>query len=191
MTILNGYLYINDNATLKRARIETAGPTESLVLPGTKQLNDLATDGKFVYTTDMAQGRVYRYDPASRGCAVIPGPEAINGVTCHKGRIFAVSRDLHEVYELDPAGKKEARPFGLADQFERLDGIEVMDDGTFIVSDFLGKRIAAIAPDRKTVRTVVTLEEEPADIGIDRQRGLLYIPLLKANRALVYTLSAE
>lgn len=190
MTILDGYLYFNDNAKLKRCRIATAGPVEVIPVPGAKKLNDLATDGEAVYTTDMELGTVYRIDPRG-GHRVIPGPKAINGVTCHKGRLFAVSRDVHEVYELDPAGKKEAKPFGLADQFERLDGVEVMDDGTIIVSDFLGKRIAAVAPDRKTVRTVVKTDEEPADIGIDRKRGLLYVPFLKTNRALVYELSAQ
>lgn len=191
LTICKGYLYMNDNATLKRVRISTAGPVEVCDVPGARKLNDLATDGRYVYSTDMELGKVYRYDPSSGAVFVIPGPPAINGVTCHKGKLFAVSRDFHEVYELDPAGRKEAKPFGLADQFERLDGIEVMDDGTFIVSDFLGKRIAAIAPDRKTVETLAALDKEPADIGIDRNLGVLYIPLLKEGRVLVYDLSRQ
>jgi len=192
LCLLDGWLYINDLDQLKRARIETAGPVEVVPLAGAKRLNDAASDGRLVYVSDMEAGVVFAVDPKNpaRETRTIPAPAAINGVTCHQGRLFAVSRDLHEVYELDPAGKQPPQPFGLAEQFQRLDGIEVLDDGTFVVSDFLGGRVVTIAPDRKTVRTLATMET-PADVGIDRARLLMYVPQLKKNQGLVYKLSAE
>lgn len=55
--------------------------------------------------------------------------------------------------EIDTSGKQPPQPFGLADHFTNLDGIEVLEDGTFIVSDFVGDKVCLISPDRKTVTT--------------------------------------
>ena len=43
------------------------------------------------------------------------------------------------IYEIDPAGVAEPIPFGLSSHFTNLDAIEVLPDGSFLVSDFKGK----------------------------------------------------
>ena len=43
------------------------------------------------------------------------------------------------------------------------------------------------AADRKTVRLLAELQY-PADIGLDRQRGLLFVPLFWDSRVIVYQL---
>ena len=55
--------------------------------------------------------------------------------------MFGVSWTEHEIYELDPAGKKAPVAFGLSDHFTNLDAIEVLGDGTSIVSDFTGNNV--------------------------------------------------
>jgi len=169
-----------------RRSLEKTGPAEQMPLPGAKRLNALAAAGEVVYVSDTEAGVVYRVDPAG-GTREIKAPEGVNGITFHGGKMFAVSWKLHEVYELDPSGGEAPRPFGVADHFTNLDGIEVLGDGTFIVSDFTGNKVSTIAPDRKTVRTLAELKT-PADIGLDRGRGLLYVPQLKMNKAVVYRL---
>ena len=186
MCILDGYLYFNDNSKLKRCRIKKGGPVEVIPLPNAKRLNDLATDGKAVWVSDVEAGKVYCIDP-KKGRREIPAPEGVNGLACHKGRVFAVSWALHEVYELDPAGEKPPESFGLASNFTNLDGIEVLDDGSFIVSDFKGNKVCTISADRKNVRTLVSVPT-PADIGIDRKRSLLYVPQVSKNQAIVFRL---
>jgi streptogramin lyase len=186
MCILGGQLYFNDNERLMRCAIETGGPAEVVPLAGARRLNDLATDGEAVWVSDVEAGKVFRVDPKG-GRREIMAPKAVNGLACYKGRVFAVSWALHEVYELDPGGTKPPEAFGLASHFTNLDGIEVLDDGTFIVSDFKGNKLCTISPDRKTVRTLITLET-PADIGIDRKRDLLYVPQLAKNQAVVFKL---
>jgi sugar lactone lactonase YvrE len=139
-----------------------------------------------VFVSDTEAGKVFAYDP--NGWREIKAPKGVNGITFFKDRMFAVSWDLHEVYELDAAGKDEPKPFGLAGHFKALDGIEVLDDGTFIVSDFDGGKVCTISPDRKKVDTLLTCES-PADIGLDRARGLLYVPQFLKNRVLVFQLA--
>ena len=63
-----------------------------------------------------------------------------------------------------------------------------MKDGTFIVSDYKGHKVCAIRSDRKTVTTLIKLET-PADIGIDHEAGILYVPQLMANKLSIYKLT--
>lgn len=187
MTICGGWLYFNDNASLKRVSLDGSKKVELIPLGKTKWLNDLATDGVHVWTTDTATGSVFRVD--SQGTwTELKGVESINGITCWKGQVFAVSWDLHEAYELDPAAQKPAQPFGLADHFVNLDGIEVLSDGTFLISDFKGNQVVAVLPDRQTVIKLAEAESA-ADIGIDRKRGLLYVPLFMKNKIRIYEIS--
>ena len=97
---------------------------------------------------------------------------------------------FRSVYELDPSGDNPPVAFGLAEHFTNLDGIEVLDDGTFIVSDFKGNKVCSISADRKTVETLAELDS-PADIGIDRSRNLLYVPQFMQNKAVIYKLNRK
>ncbi|MCF7957872.1 MAG: hypothetical protein K9M57_05420 [Phycisphaerae bacterium] len=186
LCILGEYLYINDNGRLLRCALESAGPPEEISLPQTGQLNDLATDGEAVYVSDTELGRLWRVSPDGTYRS-IPAPQSINGVTCYGGKLYAVSWDLHELYELDPAGKKRPEPFGLAEHFKNLDGIEVLADGSFLVSDFTGGKVCTVSSDRTTVKTLAELTT-PADIGLDREKKLVYVPSLTGNQVIIYRL---
>jgi hypothetical protein len=183
MCILGGELYVADNTRV--AVYDIAGRRQARVIetPGAQHLNDMCTDGKVAYVSDTAGGCVFRLDEA--GPVKIKAPESVNGITFHAGHMYAVSWDLHEVYEMDSRGATDPVPFGVASHFTNLDGIEVLDDGTFTVSDFTGGKIAAISPDRKTVTALAGLDS-PADIGLDRERGLLYVPQFMSDKVSIY-----
>jgi len=101
-----------------------------------------------------------------------------------------VSWDLHDVYELDHSGAAAPRAFGLAKAFTNLDGIEVLEDGCLIVSDFIGDKISLVSADGKSAKTLLETKT-PADIGLDREGGLLYIPEFYGTDVTVYKLTAE
>lgn len=187
MCILNDTLYIADNSRLLYRSLNPGGQLAHIPVPDAERLNDLATDGTSVYASDTARGVIYRVDPESHEVTVLKAPPTVNGITFHNGAFFAVSWDQHDVYELDLDGEEDPVPFGLADYFTHLDGIEVLEDGTFIVSDFTGNKIWAIGPDRKTIAPLLEIET-PADIGIDRKRMLLYIPLFMKDEVAIYRL---
>lgn len=185
MCLFRGKLYFTDNSRLLRCNPED-GSELVVVAEGFGQANDLATDGDAVWLSDTKEGKIWRIaeDGAKRE---IPAPPGVNGITFANHRMYAVSWDLHEVYEVFPIGGKEPRPFRLAEHFTNLDGIEVLADGTFIVSDFMGNKVSAITPDEKTVYTLAELVS-PADIGIDRRRMLLYVPQFFKDKVVIYRL---
>jgi sugar lactone lactonase YvrE len=188
MCLLGGRLFIADNTRLLSCDAASGGGL-TVVATGFVNANDLATDGRSIWLSDSAEGggQVWCISPDGAARREIPAPSRVNGLTFYRSRLFAVSWDLHEVYELDPEGQFAPRPFGLARHFTNLDGIEVLDDGTFIVSDFVGNQLCAISPDRQEV-SVLARVSGPADIGIDRRRGLLYAPLFTQNEVVVFSI---
>jgi DNA-binding beta-propeller fold protein YncE len=186
MCIVAGRLYVADNTRVVCYPLAGDEPGRRIEIPGARRLNDMAADGTSAYVSDTATGKIYGIDPQGK-ISELKGPPSANGITFFKGRMFGVSWDLHEVYELDPTGKEEPKPFGLAKHFKNLDGIEVLDDGTFLVSDFTGGKVFAVSSDRKTVQAILSIRS-PADIGLDRQRSLLYVPSLQANVVSAYKL---
>jgi DNA-binding beta-propeller fold protein YncE len=189
MCVVGATLYVADNTRIVCYPTTRDEPGRRIEIPGAKQLNDMASDGAAAYVSDTATGRIYRIDPQA-SLREIKGPPSANGITFHKGRLFAVSWGMHEVYELDASGKEGPKPFGLAASFKNLDGIEVLEDGTFIVSDYTAGKVLAISPDRKTIRPILSCRT-PADIGLDRDLGLLYVPALEANAVSVYKLEKK
>lgn len=185
LTILGEHLYVADNTRLLRCTL--SGQHVEVVASGFQKANDLCSDGSNVWLSDTGAGKIYCIKPSGEK-REIKSPLSPNGLTFFGTKMFGVSWDLHEVYELDPAGKNEPIPFGLASYFTNLDGIEVLKDGTFIVSDFKGHKVCAISADRKTVTTLINLET-PADIGVDHEAGILYVPQLLANKVSVFKLT--
>ncbi len=187
MCILDGYLYFADVEYLKRVSLTGAEPVQ--IVPGItfEQANDVATDGTCVWVSDMGQGRVFCVDPGSGTWRDVPAPDGVNGIALHEGRLYAVSWDLHDVYELDPEGQALPKAYGLAEHFTNLDGLIVLEDGSLIVSDFYGDKVSWVSADGKTVRTLAEIGT-PADMGFDRRRRLLYVPQFKHARATVFRL---
>ncbi len=184
MCLLEEHLYFTDNTRLMRCTLDGGKP--EVVADGFGNANDLVANGGSIWVSDTLHGKVFCIASDGRK-REIPAPEGVNGITFHAGKMFAVSWSLHEIYELDPTGKNEPQAFGLADHFTNLDGIEVLADGTLIVSDFMGNKVCTVSPDRSTVRTLVEITS-PADIGLNRAEGVLYIPHFMENKLSVYRL---
>jgi DNA-binding beta-propeller fold protein YncE len=189
MAIHKGMLYVADNSRVLVLSLSDARPPMALEVSGAQQLNDMATDGKQVYVSDTGTGRILRLDLRGQGQHEVVGQiEGVNGITIQGETLFAVSWLLHDIFEVSLTGSHAPKAFGLAHHFTNLDGIERIPDGSFIVSDFTGNKIAAVSADRQRVKTLFQLTT-PADIGIDRERGRLYVPQLQSDRVVVLSLA--
>jgi hypothetical protein len=184
MCLLGNYLYFADVDKLMRCSLADKQIEE--VASGFEKANDLCVEGENVWITDTAAGKIFCIAPNGDRREII-SPAGVNGITFFGEQMFGVSWTLHEIYELDPTGESEPITFGLAENFTNLDGIEVLDDGTFIVSDLKGNAVYTVGSDRTTVTKIIEITA-PADIGLNREDRLLYIPALAAHEVAVYQL---
>jgi hypothetical protein len=190
MCILQDTLYFADNNRLLCRSLQPGGQVCRIPVPDAERLNDLATDGTCLYATDTSRGVIYKINPASKEVTLLKGPRGVNGIAFKDGALFAVSWDQHDIYEIDPKGEAEPRAFGLEAYFFALDGIEILDDGTFIVSDFEGNKIWAVGPDRKAIAPLAEVKT-PANIGLDHKRMLLYVPLFMKDEVAIFRLKKD
>jgi hypothetical protein len=185
--VLKGVLYTCDIDHVRRMSVKTGQALEPIIIHGAKLLNDAATDGKYIYVSDTTTNKIHRLDGDKQ--TAIPAPPSVNGIVFSGGKIFAASWEAHEIYEVDLDGIMPPKPFGLAGRFGGLDGIDILADGTFIVSDSKKNKIILVSADRKRMRTLLKIKGGPVDFGIDHARGLLYIPLFWNNSLAVYKLT--
>ncbi|MGI6419125.1 MAG: hypothetical protein ACOX1P_26065 [Thermoguttaceae bacterium] len=185
MCILDGILYAADIDRVVRYRIQAGTPGKPIPIEGAKLLNDMVSDGSCAYVSDTLTGKIHRL--RGERVELVATLAGANGITFAKGKMYAVSVAEHEIYEMDPNDNWSAHPFGLADRFQGLDGIEVLADGSFLVSDVLGHKVSHVDAGQTTERLLSKLAW-PADIGLDRRRNLLFVPQFWDSRVIVYQL---
>lgn len=187
MAIHEGRIWVADNNELLSVDLQTR-QVRKHNLPDPQKVNDVATDGRAVYVSDMDAGRIYKI--RGNDVQILQAPKDVNGIAFHGDKMYAVSWSLHEVFRMDPSGKMPPKPLGVAEHFTNLDGIEVLEDGWIIVSDFNGHKVSVICPEGKVVRTLAELKT-PADIALDRRNHLLYVPQFMHDKVVVYRLSRK
>ncbi|NLV41398.1 MAG: hypothetical protein GXY15_09270 [Candidatus Hydrogenedentes bacterium] len=188
MAVMAGWLHVADNKRLLSFALADGKPGPVVEVPGAERLNDVAAcDGK-VYVSDVVTGKIFRMDTkAGNALDVVAEIEGVNGLYVHDGVLFAVSWTLHDLYTVPQDGSGPPKPFHLSNRFKNLDGLHVLPDGTFLVSDYAGGKVFVVSANRRRARPVAELST-PADIGVDPARGWLYVPQLESGKVAGYRL---
>jgi hypothetical protein len=142
-------------------------------------LNDLARDGAGnLYLSDSQSSFVARIEPAHehRVTILARGPllDGANGLSIEpkSGRLAVVTWGTGRVLEVTKQG--EVKPW-LDRKFEKLDGADFDADGNLYFSAYGEGKVYRVAEDGKA-RVFREGLVTPADINIDRAKGLLLIP---------------
>lgn len=188
MAIDGGMLYVTDIDCIRKFDLETGAVEGAVCVEGAAFLNDLAAhpEGGVIFT-DM--GRNASFEPTGTDAVYhltgesyeqivadenMNGP---NGLTVRDGEIIVVSYFGGEIFR---AGEGAAEPMFPASEGAQLDGVEALADGRLLVSDWGSNCVLVVNTDGDTT-CVVENVESPADIGIDRNRNRVLIPLLTTN----------
>jgi sugar lactone lactonase YvrE len=193
LAIRDSTLFVADIDCVRRFNRETGAAEGEWCVPAAVFLNDVAVgpDGT-LYVTDSgftigpegikAAGAdaVYRFDQHGKSFPLSKGPDLNhpNGIVADKEGVIVVSFGAAQVYRLDPKGLRTdvvKLPAG------QLDGVVRLDDGTLLVSSWEGQAIYRVSPDRQ-VATLVEGIPSPADIGYDRKRRRVLVPVFMENR---------
>jgi sugar lactone lactonase YvrE len=197
MALQGSTLYVADIDCVRMFDRTTGAPLGEACPNGATFLNDVgpAPDGVSVFFTDSGldasfapsgTDAVYRLSEGGRITVIARSPSlgAPNGVSVGTRGILVASFGSGEVYALDAEGR---RTNVMPPSQGQYDGIVAMDDGGFLVSSW-GEQAVIRVNGAGAVSHVVHGVEAPADIGFDRTRSRVLVPLFNANEVRIVPL---
>jgi hypothetical protein len=190
MALVGSVLYVADIDCVRSFDRVSGAPLVETCPPGVAFLNDMAPapDGTSAYFTDSGldatfaptgSDAVYRLSGDGQVTVLARDPSlgAPNGVAVGSRSILVATFGSGEVYALDASGNRSPMLPASARQF---DGIEAMDDGGFLVSSWGDQAVSRVAANGTEFRVIEGIDA-PADIGVDRTRNRVLIPLFNLN----------
>ncbi|WP_437840404.1 SMP-30/gluconolactonase/LRE family protein [Sorangium sp. So ce1153] len=192
MAIAGGKLYVADIDAIRVFDAGDGAPIASIEVPGASLLNDIAAlpDGSLVVSdtgVTVADGAI---TPTGTDALVAIGPGGEisrlvadpalphpNGVAGADGEIWVAYLGAARVDARGASGEQRRE---LSLPAGSLDGIVRLDDGRLLVSSWDASAIFEVDPRGEGAPRVSTLASDlpsPADLGWDRSRGRLLVPL--------------
>jgi hypothetical protein len=188
MALTNGLLYVSDIDCIRVFDALTGEPSGEHCVEGATFLNDVAPhpDGGVVFT-DTGMDAAFESTEADAvyhlmGDAVATVAEGVelgrpNGIAVTGQEALVVTFGTGEVFRVSGDGSREPVAVSAGGQ---LDGVEVLEDGTVLISDWATSCVVELT-DAGAFECRIPEVEAPADIGYDADRGRVLIPLFNAD----------
>ncbi len=198
LAVAGDRLYVSDIDQLVEIDADNGKIIKRYAAPGAKFLNDVAADSDgHVYVSDMVTNRIWRLaDGKFEVWLDSPDLKNPNGLhvagdnlivaawgvmtdgfnTKVPGHLISVSLADTTVNSLG-----DGTPVG------NLDGLEALDDKSFLVSDWVAGAVYRIDASGKAEQ-LLDLDQGSADIGWVPEKHLLLIPMMKDDKLVAYQL---
>jgi outer membrane protein assembly factor BamB len=183
LAVNEGKLYVTDIDELVEIDIEAGEISNRYAVEGAKFLNDpVVADGKVLFT-DMEDNKIYALEDGQVSVWKEEGLERPNGLAYHNGQVLVASNTLRVVTQED-----ESEP--LAEGIDAGDGIGVVDENSYLVSNWHGE-VYYVTEGAEKVKLLDTKDQNmnTADITYIQERNLLLVPTFQDNRVVAYHLN--
>lgn len=184
--VVGNLLYVSDIDRVAEIDIKAGKITRMIEIPGSKFLNDIATD---------AEGNVYVSDSENSTIHVINQGKAqllmrsdklkgINGLYVEKGNLLAGLENSIVIINLKT---KEIKDF--ISNTGGIDGLVPDGNGNYLISDWTGN-IHLVSPgkDKEKLADTTPAKVNAADIDYIASKKLLIVPTFSANSVVAYEL---
>jgi hypothetical protein len=184
MTMVEGYLFVADLDSILIIDPYTAKVIKKIGIEGAEGFNDITCDKRGdIYVSDSKAKKIH-YINKTRTTLFVKDLKGPNGVL-FADKIF---------YFLDAGGfyklGKDNEKILIADGLEpSTDGIEQVDENTFLVSCWVGTIwLIKTSGEKKLLLDTRNEGFNAADIAFDKKKGILYVPTFWRNQVVAYEL---
>jgi hypothetical protein len=192
-------LLVTDIDVIRKFDRQTGAPINGFGIERATFLNDIAvaSDGT-VYVTDSGinltdsgaedngSAAIYEFgDDGSWSTFEAGDVTGINGIAVRDGVVYGVTSFGHGmIFSVQAGTRTELPPLPGVN----LDGVEVLDDGGLLISDWTTESVYLLRANG-AASIVARNVASPADIGIDRTRDRVLIPGLMTDQVLLAPIS--
>ena len=184
MSMFQDFLIVADVDSVVIIDVIKGQVIKKIFVEGAKALNDLVCDKRGnMYVTDSKENKVFNIDAVKlKPELYLEGLSGVNGVTLFEKTLYIV--DAGTLYRIG----KDKEKIKIADGMEgRTDGVEAIDENTFIVSCWEGAIWWVKSNGEKKLLWDAKKEGyNTADIGIDKKTQTLYVPTFWRNTVRAY-----
>jgi DNA-binding beta-propeller fold protein YncE len=184
--VIGNLLYVSDIDRVAEIDIEAGKITRMIEIPGSKFLNDIATDVQGnVYVSDSEKSTIHMIRQGKVDLLVESDKlEGINGLFIYEGNLLAGVKDRVVSINLRT---KEIKDYIL--DTGGIDGLVTDGKGNFLISDWKGN-IHLISPMAKKEKLADTspANVNAADIDYIISKKLLLVPTFSDNKVVAYEL---
>lgn len=193
LALMDGKIYAADLTQLRVVDADTGALLASLPAEGAVFLNDVTTNGREIFVSDMMTDTIWRYADGTFGKWLeTPELEHPNGLLWDDGRLLVGSwgKGLNNDFTTEAPGSllsidPETKAISIvASNVGNIDGI-VRLDGRLVLNDWINGKVFEIGADG----TVTGILQEAAGLAdISAANGALYLPHMLEGRIEAVTL---
>lgn len=197
MAIVDDKLYVGDLLDLVEIDLETGQILNKYTGDKVRYFNDVTVDSEGnVYVTDMHASSIYKLDKDKNFGEWYASPEieSANGILAVGNELIiggwgyftdgnALNAGIGKLHKMDL--KTQELSTITPDALGNLDGVQVLDDNSYIVSDWKEGKVFKVYKDG-TSEELLDTERGSADLWHIRDKNLLLLPLNKENKLAFY-----
>lgn len=185
MAIFNGKLYVADMDELIEIDLKQAKVVKHYPAPNAKFLNDVTVcKNGMVFVSDMRDQRIYALvDGKFESWLHNDNLQNVNGLWAEGGKLYAGNAS---VWEIDIKTKAMNE---LLVETQGIDGLEKLENGEFIFSNWAGR--IHVSKQQKVITLLNRAENQQntADIDFVPHRNLVLVPTFFGNTVEAFTLA--
>jgi sugar lactone lactonase YvrE len=182
MTIYKQDLFVADLSELIQIDTKEGSIVGKHAIPGAEGLNDVTVDeqGKF-YVSDSKSKKVFTWQNG-RSEVYLEGLKGPNGLLIHQNKLYLL--DAGGLYQVVNAKEKILIAEGMDGG---TDGIEAIDDHSFLVSCWSGAIwFVDLNGTKQLLLDTRTEKVNAADIGYDPKKKIVFVPTFFRNSVVAY-----
>ena len=182
MGIFDGHLYVTDIDRVVAIDLETGKVAKEFTPEKAEFLNDITTSENAVYISDMGLGLIHKIEDGELS-TIAEGVKSINGLLSKGDHLMTLDAKGLRAYDL-----AENKFEMVNDSVTGGDGLTMLNDETYIASRWKGE-IYHVAGNKATLLLDTKAEEsQTADIGLDPERKIVFVPTFFKNKVVAYQL---